>query len=161
MSKQKTGPKFTAQELAEIKQKYYDGYKDQQIVDFCKEEFDKTIVYQTAKYYRKKWAEEILAHQDEVIKEVKTVGYCLISQRIKAIESLIDRQIQEFHSDKGKYGSNHSRIIADLQKTIAMLQSHLKENDGFTIETAGGTKIITSIVEIPTISENDPLNEND
>lgn len=151
----KSGPKLTDKQRDQVYQKYIDGYKDKEIMDFCESEFGKTITYQTASYYRKQWADDIQQAEEEKIKEVKTIGYCRISERIKAIEKIIERQVQEFENTKG-YESRHTRILNDLVKSIGMMQNHLKENEG-KITTPNGTQIVTTI--IPALSEEDPISD--
>lgn len=157
-TKSKTGKRLTNKELAWLQQKLLDGYKDQEIKDLFAKEFEpKTITYQISNYYRKKFAVEIRECEEEAIEEVKYQGYCKMTTRIKAIERIVAKQVKAFEDEKMPYNSKHSRILTDLQKSIAMLQNHLHENENI-IETSDGSRVITTVVEIPTISEVDPIN---
>jgi len=153
----KTLRRMTKEETDFIIQGLYDGDRNVDILDKFEEKFGRRLDDQTIGYHRKKHADDLADHEKEAVKYNKQIGFSRMSNRIKLLEKMI-RKIAEEWDKNEDYDKKHSQLITDLQKVMTMMQSHLGENISNTkIETPGGTTIEVKVLEIPTMSSDDPI----
>jgi len=149
--------KLTQKESNFIVQCLYDGDKNVEILDKFEKEYGRRLSDSAIGYYRRLHADDLEDNQKEAIKFSKQIGYSRMSNRINLLEKMI-RKIAEEWDKNEDYDKKHSQLITDLQKVMTMMQSHLGENISNTkIETPGGTTIEVKVLEIPTMSSDDPI----
>ena len=150
--------RMNKEETEFIVQGLYDGDRNVDILDKFEEKFGRRIDDQTIGYHRKKHADDLADHEKEAVKYNKQIGFSRMSNRIKLLEKMIRKIAEEWDKDED-YDKKHSQLITDLQKVMAMMTQCLGENiTNTSIQTPGGTTIEVKVIDIPVISEDDPLN---
>ena len=150
--------KLTDEQIVQLIDLLCAGQNNREIKEWMWKEHSFEISADIIRYHRDKNEELIRKELGNKVKDVKKTGYCALHRRIGAIEGLINKILTQLENNKDDWGMDESRLIKDLNTLINMLQNHLGENNATAEEMANGMVVQTKIINIPTISDKDPLN---
>lgn len=136
------------------------GKRNREISEILKAEFGIEISQAGLDHYRDHNREEIESGQIQRTHKIKQSGYCNLNNRINMYQDLADKIRKSIDKD-GDWDGTKQLQLNDLIKVMHEIQALIGEqiNQTGSVVLSNGQAAITTIIQIPSLGEDDPINE--